>query len=358
MENSFKRPTLYWGVANRLIKTLHYAFRIAAQSHRKGPTTAFIAVTRHCDKFCRHCYEYDNSLPVMSKELHGRILKKLYDQGVTFIFYYGGEPMSHPQIAEFIKDARKHPFNINICTDLSSSSHEQLVNVLAAGAETISFSVDSLKKDEARNIEKISSNLKFLRDLRDKGWRFGLNCAITLHKGSLNEVRDIVGCVNDTINASFSVQPAQYPVAYPQAAKKNPGVLDKDDVSEVKILMQWLKKNARMIPPEKYLDDFHKYIEGSHRWECAANRRTLFVDCDGELRICSYFIKQKPPAPLIPLSENIDSLAIGHWEKVKSIMEQNWEYCNAKCYTQGYYCPEFYTKHYITAIIRYFQSYF
>lgn len=352
---------LYGGKIRRISSTLRYVLRIITQSMKKGPTTAFIKITGVCPNDCPQCYEKDNKAPPMTKELHDLIVRKLYNQGVTFLFYYGGEPMTHPRILDFIKEARKYPFNINICTDIGSSSQKKFRQVLEAGVETLSFSVDSLQLGGARNINAILKNLRFLQYLREEeDFHFGLNCSIVLYKGNMHEIKDIVNKIKAVTRnkVSFSIQPAQYPVPYDQTAEKFSGMLDENDVPEVKRLMAWLKASAKMVPPGQYMDDFYKFIEGHHRWECAANRRMLFIDSTGEMRVCSYFLKQKPPAPLRPLEGvTINDLGPGYWEKVRSVMECNWKYCNQRCYTQGFYCPEFYTKHPLLATVRYFQVY-
>lgn len=340
----------YTGIFKRTWASIGYAYRIARQSHKQRPAFAMLAVTRHCKRLCKHCYEYNNSMPIMAEDLHREVINKLREIGVTSVFYYGGEPASHPSIVSFIKYAKECQMHVSICSDISSSSKDHLLEILWAGTDVISFSVDSTKEG-GRDIAVIKENLKFLQDLRRQGLIFGLNCAMTVHKGNLHEVRDIMKLVESYGKISFSIQSAQYPVPYPQTMKKSKLILTLSDVSEIRRLMKWLEKSRGFfVTPRDYLRNFYKFLERRHRWDCGAQRDMLFIDCDGSLRVCSYFVEQDPPLPLIPLKLTYKDLTINHWENVKSLMECNWEHCNTKCYTQAYYCSRYYGKHYLAGL--------
>lgn len=340
----------YIGIFKRALASIGYVYRIARQSRKQRPAFAMIAVTRHCKQLCKHCYEYNNSMPIMTDELHREVINKLREIGVVSVFYYGGEPASHPSIVPFVKYAKECQMHITICTDISSSSKEHLLKILQAGADVISFSVDSAKEN-GRDISVIKENLKFLQDLRRQGLSFGLNCAITVYKGNLHEVWDIVKLVKSYGKISFSIQPAQYPVPYPQTIKKSKLMLTLSDVSEVRGTIGRLEKSSGFfVTPRDYLRNFYKFLEGRHRWDCGAQRDMLFIDCDGSLRVCSYFIEQDPPLPLIPLKMTYRDLTSNHWEKCKSLLERNWEHCNTECYTQAYYCSRYYGKHCFAAL--------
>lgn len=338
------------GIFKRAWASIGYVHRMARQSRKQRPAFAMIAVTRHCKRLCKHCYEYNNSMPIMSDEIHRGVINKLCEIGVVSVFYYGGEPASHPSIVSFIKYAKECQMHVTMCSDISSSSKDHLLEILQAGTDVVSFSVDSVEEG-GRDIGVIKENLKFFQDLRMQGLNFGLNCAITVHKGNLQEVRDIVMLVESYGKISFSIQPAQYPVPYHQTIKKSKLILTLSDVLEVRRLMKWLEKSRGFfVTPRDYLQNFHKFLEGRHRWDCGAQRDMLFIDCDGSLRVCSYFIEQDPPLPLIPLKMTYRDLTPNHWENVKSLMECNWKHCNTQCYTQAYYCSRYYGKHYLAAL--------
>lgn len=296
----------------KVVNSSKYVWEIFLQVQRKRPAFAMIAVTRHCKQLCKHCYEYNNSMPIMSDDIHREVIDKLREIGVVSVFYYGGEPASHPSIVSFIEYAKECQMHVTICSDISSSSKEHLQDILKAGADVISFSVDSAR-ESVRDIGVIKENLRFFQSLRRHGLRFGLNCAITVHKGNLWEIRDIIRLVESYGKISFSIQPAQYPVPYPQTMKKSKLILTLSDVSEIRRLMKWLEKSRGFfVTPRDYLRNFYKFLERRHRWDCGAQRDMLFIDCDGSLRVCFYFIEQDPPLPLIPLKMTYKDLTPNH----------------------------------------------
>lgn len=343
----------------RFVDILKWAVRYG---FRKSPFWAFIVATRQCFQFCSHCYEWQNDVPHMSEEVHRGVIDKLREIGVVFASYYGGEPTLNPQIANFIRYAKGQGLGAYINTDLTACpSDERLIEVVKAGVDIISFSLDKVTpaKWNKRAVSAIDSRLDLLESLRSQ-YDFGLHANVTLHKGNLAEGQRVVEYLLVRGNIGVSIRPALYPIPYPQTENRNRALLlTKDDVPEIRRLTAWVLRKKRegypIIIPDGYLEDFNKFLAGGHRWDCGAQRDILFVDWDGSLLMCSYFVKQDPPSPFIPLRMTYKDLTRDHWQKTRPLVEQTLSSCNTQCFTSAYWCTSWYRRHPLEALRNYIK---
>lgn len=346
--------------ASRVVNLMRWAAR---NGLRKSPFWAFIVATRQCHQHCSHCYEWQNDVPHMAEVVHRGIIEKLREIGVVFVSYYGGEPTLNQELPAFIRYAKSRGLGAYVNTDLTACpTDERLVEVVKAGVDIISFSLDGITatKGNLRIVGAVDTRLDLLRRMRKQGYSFGLHSNVTLHKGNLAEAQGIVEYLLGLGDVGISIRPALYPIPYPEVTQKARSLLlDSKDIPEIRRLTSWalrLKRQGRpIIVPDGYLADFEKFLVGGHRWDCGAQRDILFVDWDGTLLTCSYFTKQKPPAPLVQLDMTYCDLTPKHWQTVKPVVGQTLEQCNSRCFTSAYWCTAYYRRHPVNALLSYLK---
>jgi radical SAM protein with 4Fe4S-binding SPASM domain len=95
----------------------------------KKPNVCQFELTFKCGLHCKHCYTdcYNNSSDI-SKELNTKqvkiILDKVYDSGVVWLCFTGGDALTRKDFLEIYKYAKNKGFLITIFTNLCSMTRE------------------------------------------------------------------------------------------------------------------------------------------------------------------------------------------------------------------------------------------
>ena len=105
----------------------------------------YVEITNICNMRCSFCHGHSREPRWMRREEFGHILEKL--SGITDYIYYHlmGEPLTHPQLPEFLKMARERGFRSVITTNgtlLKRKGHE----ILDAGVHKVSISIHSFEE--------------------------------------------------------------------------------------------------------------------------------------------------------------------------------------------------------------------
>jgi len=106
-----------------------------------------VVVTRYCNLECAYCSEYDKvSKPVPMADLLERIdaLAKLGTQVVTLT---GGEPLTHPNLAEIVRRIRFHGMVATTITNGFLLTAKTIEGMNAAGLQELQISIDGVKPD-------------------------------------------------------------------------------------------------------------------------------------------------------------------------------------------------------------------
>ena len=317
-----------------------------------GPAWSFIVLTRQCNQYCSHCYVWDNKVPHMSTETHKAVIDKLCDLGVPIVSYFGGEPTLHPNIVDFIRYAKSSGRGVYLSSDITACPPERLTEIMSAGVDVLSFSLDKVlhAKWNKRTVGAVGERLDILEELRRGKVDFGLQCNVTIHKGNLYESREVVESLLARGQIGVTIRPALFPIPYPQVATRAESLLlTEEDIPAVEELTKWVMSMKRqghaIVTPYSYLEGFSKFLAGGHRWDCGAQRDIVFVEWDGSLLPCSYFIKGTPPHPFDPFKMDFTDLEEDHWDRTRSYVEQMLGHsCNTRCYTSAYYCTAYYRR--------------
>jgi radical SAM protein with 4Fe4S-binding SPASM domain len=144
-----------------------------------------IEITNKCNLNCKHCGSTKNN-DELSVEAIKTLLSDLNE--VKHISITGGEPTLHKDIVEIVKLCSAK-CNTSIITN-ATCSEKLLREIIDAGIDLISFSVDGLPKthDEIRN-KKVSINM--FRLINVAKWYVEISAVTTVTKQNINELREI-----------------------------------------------------------------------------------------------------------------------------------------------------------------------
>ncbi len=127
-----------------------------------SPFLAQLVVTRFCNLDCGYCSEFDKvSKPVDTEILKAR-LRKLRELGTFAAEFTGGEPMTHPDIYELIRYAKKELkfFRVQMISNAYLFNADKIKKLGEAGLEELQISIDGVKPNDI--------TVKVLKPLRRK----------------------------------------------------------------------------------------------------------------------------------------------------------------------------------------------
>ena len=108
---------------------------------------AYVEITNICNMRCSFCHGHSRKMRQLTREEFAHILHQL--QGQTDYVYYHlmGEPLTHPNLPEFLRMAKEQGFKSVITTN-GTLLHKVLPGLLEAGLHKLSISLHSFERDD------------------------------------------------------------------------------------------------------------------------------------------------------------------------------------------------------------------
>ena len=129
---------------------------------------AYIEITNICNMSCSFCHGHKRELRRMSKNEFATVLEKLKGQTEYIYYHLMGEPLTHPELPEFLKMAAGSGYKSIITTNgtlLYKRGHELLENLHKVNLSLHSFEGD----DEERFNEYVCRLTDYAKSAADKG---------------------------------------------------------------------------------------------------------------------------------------------------------------------------------------------
>ena len=120
----------------------------------------YVEITNICNMSCSFCHGHSRAGRRMSREEFARVLEALEGQTKYIYYHLMGEPLTHPELPEFLKMAAARGFKSVITTNgtLLSRRGDELI---AAGVHKVSVSLHSFEEGADEFYEK------YIRDVAD-----------------------------------------------------------------------------------------------------------------------------------------------------------------------------------------------
>ena len=108
---------------------------------------AYVEITNICNMRCSFCHGHSRKMRQLTREEFAHILHQL--QGQTGYVYYHlmGEPLTHPDLPEFLRMAKEQGFKSVITTN-GTLLHKVLPALLEAGLHKLSISLHSFEQED------------------------------------------------------------------------------------------------------------------------------------------------------------------------------------------------------------------
>jgi MoaA/NifB/PqqE/SkfB family radical SAM enzyme len=131
-----------------------------------APIVATLVVIRRCNLSCTYCNEYDKvSQPVPLAVMKERVAA-LANLKTLIVSCTGGEPLLHPDLAEIIKEIRRHGMVATLITNGYFLNQQRIEELNEAGLYLLQVSIDNTVSDEvsAKSLKVLDRKLQLLAD--------------------------------------------------------------------------------------------------------------------------------------------------------------------------------------------------
>ncbi|WP_174285327.1 radical SAM/SPASM domain-containing protein [Sphingomonas bacterium] len=121
--------------------------RVTHESLPSKLTFAWLEITQHCNLRCRHCYTSSSPTRPHNTINWASVIRQVYDEGCRQIQFIGGEPLTHPQIREFVSLAYSLGFDFLEVFTNAALLDDETATFLAAHRVNVATSFYSTRAD-------------------------------------------------------------------------------------------------------------------------------------------------------------------------------------------------------------------
>lgn len=119
----------------------------------------YLEITTNCNKNCKFCGNTTRKKEFLSVENFERRLMQIKNLGERIYLHVAGEPLTHPNLAEFLKIAEQNNVSIGIATN-GILLEKQFDTLLSSALKELNISLHSAENPkECANIKNFAQNL-------------------------------------------------------------------------------------------------------------------------------------------------------------------------------------------------------
>lgn len=181
------------------------------------PVIVHMRLTSRCNMSCKHCdiWREKRTEKELSSEDWGLIIDKMHGWlGSFWLELAGGEMFLRKDLPDIIRHAKKKGIDANITTNAMLIDHEVADQIVEAGLQSLSVSLDGVKPEThnfLRNNDKafdiLMQNVLYVDEQRKKkGKRMNINIATVINDTNLDELEDIVMLTEKDLFSSVTFQ--------------------------------------------------------------------------------------------------------------------------------------------------------
>lgn len=190
-------------VTLKMVPMIRYRDWIINIEENSTPKKLLIEVTTYCNFNCIYCFRrnmHNDKDSYMDFSLYKKIIDEASRLGVEKIIFSGwGEPLTHPEIINFLKYAKQKKLYILLNTN-GSLLKEYLRDLSNSIVDEITISVDSLEKSKFRytrrcgDINEILTSVQEINELRKKGLQSKplISFQFTINRMNFRELLDFI----------------------------------------------------------------------------------------------------------------------------------------------------------------------
>lgn len=252
-------------------------FASAAVLFPSRPLLAQLVITRYCNLDCSYCNEFDKvSAPVPRAAMLERI-DAVAALGTAAVTLTGGEPLTHPNLVEFVARVRLRNMICTIITNGFLLTRSRIEALGVAGLQGLQISIDNVVPDATSR--KSLKSLRGKLELLHAHARFPVNVNSVLGLGD-ERAADAVEVTRMARDMGFSSSAA---LVHDSDGHIRP--LSPAQLAAYKAVMKGGGSRAQRLNYHLFQRNLITGLPNS--WKCRAGGRYLYVCEDGLVHYCS-----------------------------------------------------------------------
>ena len=123
----------------------------------------YVEITNICNMHCSFCHGHSRPPRRMSREEFDQVLRKLAGHTGYIYYHLMGEPLTHPELPEFLKMSAAQGFR-SVLTTNGTLLKKRGAELIAAGLHKVSVSLHSFEEGDAASHQKYLSEIADFAD--------------------------------------------------------------------------------------------------------------------------------------------------------------------------------------------------
>lgn len=266
-----------------------------------GPALCNIAVTNACNATCDFCNFARGKVPPsrirwIDADRFDAALNILFERGIRYVSFFGGEPLLHPRITDIVGAAAQRQMGTALITN--GWLLPQFVDRLAAaGLRTIYVSIDATTVAEHETNQGLAGVCRRIRTATTRMASLGMTAMAQVTMNRL--IRDYQALISLVRELGFSA----VAFSYPQRARLGSSSLAWSDSSslvnftngELADTFDRINSLRRVFPinnPEASVEDMKRHLRGTpERFVCYGGYKSFYMDWNYEIWRCNAWSK-------------------------------------------------------------------
>jgi MoaA/NifB/PqqE/SkfB family radical SAM enzyme len=219
----------------------------------------------------------------------------LYQNGIYFMIYVGGEPLLHPQIDEMIAHAASIGMAPMLVTNAGLLTIERVRKLAAAGVVSVIISIDAAevaKHEENRGLKGVCERIR-LANAEFKKYNIGTTASVTMSR----LIEDYQALPQFLKSLGFDSVTFSYPLttlasSYLGYAESNLVDYTPEELDQRFEAVKALKQEFHVVNPTASIEDMQRHLKGEpEKFGCLGGWKFFYLDWELNLFRCHNWAK-------------------------------------------------------------------
>jgi MoaA/NifB/PqqE/SkfB family radical SAM enzyme len=272
-----------------------------------GPGMCQFAITSVCNAKCEFCNFAVDKMPVT--ERHSVTLAEakqaaeiLYQNGVYFLIYVGGEPLAHPHLTEMIAHSAGIGMSTMIVTNGSLLNEKRIEQLAEARLANMIISIDATDiatHEQHRGLRGVGDRIKAANQ-HCRRLNIGTTASVTMSRliddyNKLPAFLESLGFDSVTFSYPLTTLASSY-LGYADSHLVD---YTKEELDQRFEAIKTLKKQFHVVNPTASIEDMQRHLRGeTEKFGCLAGWKYFYLDWHLNLYRCNNWDK-----PMCHISE-------------------------------------------------------
>jgi len=305
------------------------------------PVWAHLYVTRRCNLHCSYCGVRDPQKKDLPTHKVKKTVDKMYQLGVRFISFFGGEPTLRKDFPEIVEYAHAKGMITHVSTNGMLLDDMYIERIAKAGVDIINVSIDSIAAFDGseKSYQQGKALLERLIAARSM-YSFEIQSNLVL---TARNLKSVVPVIKELTSSGIALSLAIIDKIQDMRSQVDSALFFRTESQKqelyriIRYVILLKRSGVRLLDPLQYYYDLITHLNGGVEWYCCAGEYSVSVDVDNRIQLCAG----------MP-SEDIDIMRLdskSYRAKVMPLFRQRMRSCKPTCFSCCLYDTSYCIKH-------------